>query len=462
VSGARRRAVDDQRATATATAGAAARAVAWRILRDVHRDGSWTGPAVDRALRGSGLDARDRALASNLAFQALRWEGTLDWALAQVVRRPLTEVEDGLHDVLRIGAWQLLYGRMPDRAAVSATVDVARSQVGPRTVGFANGVLRGLARRRSTLPWPADDTVEGRALRTGYPPWVVDAATARFGVDADEQLEAGNRPPDLTLRVTDPVAVRQALTALGADVRAGRLAPEALRVEGVAPGQVLESVPDAVIQDEASMVVGRVAAAAVPDGARMLDVCAAPGGKATHLAQLGRRVVAADRSAVRLTLVAALARRIAAPLSLAVADGTRPPWRPRTFDGVLLDAPCSGLGTVRRRPELRWRRDAADVASLATLQRELLGAAADLVGSGGALIYSVCTWTRDETTGVVEPFLRNREDFAAERVTVQGPAGALDGQPWLQLTPAAHGCDGMFIAVLRRTAGAAPGRPDRR
>ena len=426
-----------------------ARAVALRIVRSVHADGTWTGPAVDRALRRSRLDARDRAFASNLAFQTLRWEGTLDWALGHVVDRPLDDVEDGLRDLLRIGAWQLLYGRMPDRAAVSATVEVARNALGARTVGFANGVLRALARRRDALAWPAPDTVEGRALRSGHPRWIVEAADRRFGADADRQLDAGNTPAGLTVRAADPTAVRAALAAIGAGVVPGELTPGALHVEGVTPAAVLEAAPDAVIQDEASMVVARALDAALPTAARVLDVCAAPGGKATHLAQLGHPVVAADRSEVRLGLVGELADRLGHALPLVVADGTRPPWRHTAVDGVLLDAPCSGLGVVRRRPELRWRRDTADVPALVALQRALLDAAADAVVPGGVVTYSVCTWTADETVGVVDAFLATHEGFTVEPVAVASDRG--DGaRPGLQLTPADHGCDGMYIAVLRR------------
>lgn len=436
--------------------------MAWRIVRAVHRDGTWTGPAADRALRASALDARDRAFASNLAFQALRWEGTLDWALGHVVRRPLDDVEDGLRDLLRIGAWQLLYGRMPDRAAVSATVDVARSELGVRTVGFANGVLRNLARRRDALPWPPADSLDGRALRMGYPGWVVDAADARFGADADRQLAAGNEPAGLTVRAADPAAVRAALTGHGAQVRAGALAPEALHVEGMSPAAVLEAAPDAVIQGEASMVVGHAAAAAAPEGGWVLDVCAAPGGKATHLAALGRQVIAADRSAGRLRLVGDLARRLGSPMPLVVADGTRSPWRSGVFGGVLLDAPCSGLGVVRRRPELRWRRDVADVGALAAVQQDLITTAADVVAPGGALVYSVCTWTVQETVGVVRAFLSRRENFAVEPPANGIGDVAEDDGPGQLLTTADHGCDGMYIAVLRRRAEGAPDPARRR
>jgi 16S rRNA (cytosine967-C5)-methyltransferase len=430
----------------------------------VHRDGAWTGPAVDGALTASSLDARDRAFASNLAFQTLRWQGTLDWALGHVVRRGLGSVDDDVLDLLRCGAWQLLFGRVPDRAAVSATVDVARAQLGARVVGFVNGVLRNLARRRSTLPWPPGDSVAGRALRLGYPRWVVDEADVRFGPSADRELDAGNQPPDLTVRTTGAPDAADVLTAVGATVQPGRIAPDALHVDGIAPATLLRHVPRAVIQDEASTVVGRVAAAAFApergdleqstDGVRVLDACAAPGGKASHLAALGCAVTAADRSVDRLALVADLGRRLDLPIGLLAADATQPPWRAGAFDGVLLDAPCSGLGVVRRRPELRWRRDVGDVATLAAVQARLLEASARAVADGGALVYSVCTWTRAETIDVIGAFLGAHPEFVSEPVTACDVASSLMTSdlrgPGLQLTSAAHGCDGMYIAVLRR------------
>lgn len=440
-----------RRVSATARPGSAdARAVAWRIVRAVHHDGAWTGPAVDRALRTSQLDSRDRSFASNLAFQTLRWQGTLDWALRHVVTRPLAQVEPALHDLLRIGAWQLLYGRMPDRAAVAATVDVARSQLGARTVGFANGVLRNLARRRGDLPWPPDDTTEGIALRTGYPQWVVAAAVERFGASAVTELAAGNEPAGLTVRAVDAAALRAGLEAAGATVRAGTLDPDALHVDGMVPGDLLEQFPDAVIQDESSMVVARTAAAVTPTGGRLLDACAAPGGKTVHLVSLGPAVVAADRSAARLRMVIDLAARLGDRVPTVVADGTRGPWRPDTFDGVLVDAPCSGLGVVRRRPELRWRRAADDVAALASLQGALLAALAPKVRPGGALVYSVCTWTAVETVGVVDTFLTGHGDYTIEPTADAGLPGGHATGPGLQLSSAVHGCDGMYVAVLRR------------
>jgi 16S rRNA (cytosine967-C5)-methyltransferase len=439
------------------------------VLRRVHADGAWSGPALDTALRRSGLEARDRAFAANLAYATLRWEGTLDWALRSVVDRPLEQVQPEVLDVLRLGAWQLLYGAVPDRAAVGTAVDVARAEIGVAVTGFVNGVLRNLSRRKDGLPWPPERDERGLALRTGYPPWVVAECRARFGADARAVLEAGNDPPGVTLRaVADRDALAAELRAGGLEPQPAALAPEALAVRGADPSTIPAVAQGrAVVQDEASMVVARALAAGQGARWRALDLCAAPGGKTTHLAQLGATVAAADLRLARARLVAQAADRTRAQvaeagnrtaaqspsgrvLGVVAADSARPPWKPGTFDGVLLDAPCTGLGVVRRRPELRWRREAGDVERLATLQLTLLEAAAELVRPGGVLVYSVCTWTVAETSGVVSLFAALHGDrFTAQDTAA---AGGLDSGPGagVQLDPFHHGTDGMYLCRLRR------------
>jgi 16S rRNA (cytosine967-C5)-methyltransferase len=435
--------------------------VAWRVLRRVHADGAWSGPALDTALRRSGLGARDRAFAANLAYSTLRWEGTLDWALRSVVDRPLEQVQPEVLDVLRLGAWQLLYSAVPDRAAVGTAVDVARGEVGVGATGFVNGVLRGLSRRKDGLPWPGEHDKRGLALRTGYPPWVVAEAEVRFGNSARDVLLAGNEPPGVTLRaVVDREALTAELRAEGLEPRSGALAPEALGVRGADPATIPAVAQGrAVVQDEASMVVARTLAAGQPDGWRALDLCAAPGGKTTHLAQLGATVAAADLRPARARLVAQAADRTAAAtttgkvLGVVAADAARPAWKPGVFDGVLLDAPCTGLGVVRRRPELRWRREAGDVERLAALQLTLLEGAAELVRPGGVLVYSVCTWTGAETSGVVSLFSALHGDrFAAEDTAAAAGVAGGGQKTGVQLDPYHHGTDGMFLCRLRRRA----------
>lgn len=449
-------------ATADASVGLASRRAAWQAVRRVHEAGAWSPPAVAAALRSSRLDARDRSFAANLAYETLRWEGTLDWALSQVVQRPLIEVEPAVLDVLRIGAWQLLYGGVPDRAAVATSVDLARTEVGARSTGFVNGVLRGLARQLDRLPWPAGDA--GVALRLGYPQWAVAVARARFGARAEAVLEAGNRPPGLTLRARgDRDALVAELRAAGHDAHPGRRAPAAVRVAGADPTR-LAAVADgrAVPQDEASMLVVHAVVDGLTDdrgevGAdcTVLDACAAPGGKATHLAQLGARVAAVDLHHSRASLVAESVGRLGLGdrVLVAGADSTRPPWPPASFDAVLVDAPCTGLGVVRRRPEVRWRRSADDPARLAVLQLRLLEAAAELVRPGGRLVYSACTWSRAETVEVATAFLAAHGDrFAARDLRPVLASSPIEpGDPGVQLASDVDDVDGMYVAAFDRS-----------
>lgn len=481
--------------------GVASRLAAWRAVRRVHSEEAWASPAVAGALGTEDLDARDRGFAANLAFQTLRWEGTLDWALAQVSSRPLAQVDEDLLDVLRLGAWQILYGELPERAAVATAVEVARAAVGEHVAGFANGVLRGLVRRRSGLPWPPADSDEGLALRLGYPAWMVGEARGRFGDRAEAVLAAGNDPPGLTLRaVGDPDGLLAELRDDGYTPQRGHHLPEAVRLPGSGdPGRIAAlAAGRATPQDEASMLVvsalaARVAGARAAEGSgarvaegsaapaegsdapadqepgagpteghgrlagvTVLDACAAPGGKATHLAQLGAGVVAADVNPGRGRLITELAERLGLGprVSVVAADGTRPPWRAGAFDAVLLDVPCTGLGVTRRRPELRWRRDRGDPARLGRLQLDLLEGASRAVRSGGAIVYSACTWTTAETVDVAQAFLAAHGDrFAA--VSPDLPVGSRQpDDPGVQLAPDRDGVDGMYVAVFARTGAA--------
>lgn len=463
--------------------GVASRLAAWRAVRRVHSEEAWAGPAVAAALGTEDLDARDRGFAANLAFQTLRWEGTLDWALARVSSRPLAQVDEDLLDVLRLGAWQILYGELPERAAVATAVEVARAAVGEHVAGFANGVLRGLVRRRSTLPWPPADSDEGLGLRLGYPAWMVGEARRRFGDRAETLLAAGNDPPGLTLRaVGDPDQLLAELRDDGYAPQRGHHLPGAVRLPRSGdPGRITAlAAGRATPQDEASMLVVSALAARVADaraaegsgaradrgadadttggpgrlaGVTVLDACAAPGGKATHLAQLGAGVVAADVNPGRVRLITELAERLglARQVAAVAADGTRPPWRAGAFDAVLLDVPCTGLGVTRRRPELRWRRDHADPGRLGRLQLDLLEGASRGVRPGGTIVYSACTWTTAETVDVAQAFLAAHGDrFAA--VSPDLPAGSRHpDDPGVQLAPDLDGVDGMYVAVFTRT-----------
>jgi 16S rRNA (cytosine967-C5)-methyltransferase len=427
--------------------GLASRRAALAALTQVEEGGRWSNLAVPEAIADL-VEVRDRAFAAHLAYETLRWEGTLDAALALVLTRELAAVEPALRRILRLGATQLLISDVPARAAVDTSVQLARTAVpagrSNGAAGFVNGVLRALSRRGDDLGWPdpAQDPVGHLALSTGHPRWIVEDLVARLGAErAGRILAADDVAPGVTLRANgDREALLAELAAAGVEATAA-VTPGAVRAPGLDPrgfAAVLEG--RAVVQDEASMRV--VLATGTTPGARVLDLCAGPGGKTTHLAHLvgpAGSVTAVELHPHRARLIAAAAATQSVPVEVVVGDARTPPLAPEaTYDVVLVDAPCTGLGTGRRRPEVRWRRQPEDAVELAALQRELLAAAALRVAPGGKLTYAVCTWTAAETTAVVAAF-------------EAGPASSgLTRRETLQLWPDTDDTDGMFIATWAR------------
>ncbi|MTV25591.1 methyltransferase domain-containing protein [Nitriliruptoraceae bacterium ZYF776] len=431
------------------TDGLAARRAALTALRAVDEDGAWSNLAVPDAVR-SLPEVRDRAFASHLAYDTLRFEGTLDWLLGLVLSRPLDDVEPALVRVLRLGALQLLRTEVPRHAAVSTSVTLAGEAV-PRARakgagGFVNGVLRNLATRTEAPPWPDPDAdpVGHLALTTAHPRWIVTDLLARFAHERVAAiLHADDEPPGLTLRaVDDREAVLAELAEAGVEARPGD-GPHAIRAPGADPRRLTAvGVGRAVPQDEASQRV--VLATGVQPGERILDLCAGPGGKTTYLAQLAGpdgEVTAVELHPHRAEMVRTAARRQGHEVTVHVGDAGAPPLpADARFDRVLLDAPCTGIGTGRRRPEVRWRRTREDADRLATVQRRLLLAAADRVAPGGRLTYAVCTWTAAETDAVARHLDGARPDLVpGERV---------------QLLPDVDGTDGMYVATWDRPVGA--------
>jgi 16S rRNA (cytosine967-C5)-methyltransferase len=438
-------------ASPPADVGLPARRAALVALRAVEEEGAWSNTAVPAAVADLP-GARDRAFASHLAYDTVRFTGTLDWALGHVLSRPLTDVEPDLRRVLRLGALQLLRTDVPRHAVVSTSVDLAREQVpagrGKGAGGFVNGVLRALGRRIDDLPWPdrAVDPVDHLRLTTAHPVWIVEDLLSRYPLDRVEAiLEADDTSPGVTLRATgDRDALVAELVAAGLDARPGT-APQSVRVPGADPRR-LPAVTEgrAVPQDEASQRV--VVASGVHPGARVLDLCAGPGGKTGYLAQLvgpdGPPVVAIEQHPHRAELVRRTTARQGVEVEVRVGDAMAPPAAgDEPFDVVLLDAPCTGLGTGRRRPEVRWRRRPSDAHQLRSVQRQLLQAAARHVAPGGQLTYAVCTWTHAETDDVVDA------------VDLPG-LGFVPGER-RQLLPDSDDTDGMYLATWTRSEVAA-------
>lgn len=445
-----------------------AREVALKVLHAVDAGGAYANIALDRALERHGLIGPDRSLATELVYGVLRRRNTLDWCLDHFTRHPLSSQEPWVRNILRLGAYQIMYmQKIPVAAACHQAVELAKKYGRPGAAGFVNGVLRSLLRGAGQISWPTlqEDPVAHIALKYSHPEWVVRRWVAAFGVEETVALCAANNcPAPYVLRTntlrTDRPSLLARLAAEGVQAAPTSLTPEGITVLGHAPP--LKGFPPFeeglfLVQDEGSILVGH--ALSPHPGAKVLDAAAAPGGKTTHLAQLMRdkgELVALDVHPHKLNLVKENCRRLGVTcVRAALADARRARERwPEWADFVLLDAPCSGLGVLRRRPDARWHKREEVVGSMAALQEELLEGVAPCVRPGGVLVYSTCTLTEEENLGQVKNFLLRHPEFALEDLRPYLPpalheeGGAADG--YLLLMSHRHGTDGFFLARLRK------------
>ncbi len=418
----------------------APRAAAYDVLRAVSERDAYANLELPAALARHGLHGRDAAFVTELVGGTLRMRGLYDAVLDRVSSRGVSAIDPGVLDALRLGSHQLLSTRVPSHAAVSESVDLIRHRVGHKPVGFANAVLRKVG-ARDREEWIADlvdglGVADARAVRFSHPRWVVDALTDVVGEDRiEDMLTADNEPPRVTL-VARPGLVDPA----DLPGTPGSLSPYARVLEGGSPGEV-PAVRDglAAVQDEGSQLVAITAADAPVVGRdeQWLDLCAGPGGKAALLgaiaAQRGAHVVANEPQHHRADLVRSSLRALP-DVEVTEHDGREGPWAAGSFDRVLVDAPCTGLGALRRRPESRWRRRPSDLDALVPLQRALLERALELTRPGGAVTYATCSPHRAETDEVVRA------------VAAQTGAEVVSVSRWW---PDTDGTDAMFAAVLR-------------
>jgi 16S rRNA (cytosine967-C5)-methyltransferase len=439
------------------------RRTAFDVIRAVETRDAYANLLLPSRLRDRGLSGRDAALATELTYGTLRGRGTYDAVLALCSDRELRRIDAPLLDVLRLGAHQILSTRIPPHAAVGTAVDLARSVSGPGQAKFANAVLRKVASRDMdgwlAIVVPDRGGESARlAVAHSHPAWIVSALRDALGPDRGEiedLLEADNRRPRVTLAARPGRSTAGELVDAGAE--SALYSPYAAVLPEGDPAAI-DAVRDgrAAVQDEASQMVALAMAAAPIEGRdeRWADLCAGPGGKAGLLSALaterGAHLLAADLQPHRAALVG---RAVDDRAGVVVADGRVPAWRPGTFDRVLLDVPCTGLGALRRRPEARWRRGPESVAELGPLQRDLLRRALDAVRPGGVVAYVTCSPHLAETRVVVDDVLRGRDDI--ERLdspaVLTGVAPTLTGVgegPYAQFWPHRHGMDAMFLALL--------------
>ncbi|MGU3433241.1 RsmB/NOP family class I SAM-dependent RNA methyltransferase [Actinomycetes bacterium M1A6_2h] len=448
-----------------------ARLAARDVLRAVRERDAYANLVLPGLLRERRLDARDSALATELAYGTSRARGVLDPVIAHAAGRAASEIDGPLLDVLRLGAYQLLRTRVAPHAAVATSVDLVRSEFGPGQAGFVNAVLRRVS-ERSADEWtamlapPAEkDPVGHLAFAHAHPAWIAQAFSNSLGAEAaelEDALIADDARPAVHL-VARPGEISAEELALVTGGEEGRWSPYAVYLDGGDPGR-LDAVRDglAAVQDEGSQLVARALTLAPldgPDGGRWLDLCAGPGGKAALLGALaaieGHRVDAVEPSEHRAELVRKTVRDL--PVDVHVVDGRESGLAPG-YDRVLVDAPCTGLGALRRRPEARWRRQPSDVAALVKLQRELLAAAVGLVRPGGVVLYSTCSPHLSETMGVVADAVRRHGVEPIDTRELVPGVPDLGSGPHVQLWPHRQGTDAMFMAALRVPA--TPGTTD--
>ena len=439
------------------------RTVARDVLRAVRERDAYANLVLPGLLRERKLSGRDAALATELAYGASRTRGLLDSVIEHSAGRSVSDIDGPLLDALRLGAYQLLRTRIGAHAAVTTSVDLVRSEFGSGRAGFVNAVLRRVS-EKTTEQWVSllapdsvRDPVGHLAFEYAHPVWIAQAfsdALAARAAELRDVLIADDARPSVHL-VARPGAMTAAELAAETGGEIGRFSPFAVYLESGDPGR-LDAVRTgaAAVQDEGSQLVARALTLAPLDGAdggRWLDLCAGPGGKAALLGALalplGYRVDAVEPSEHRAELVRKTARDL--PIDVHTADGREPGLEPG-YDRILVDAPCTGLGALRRRPEARWRRRPDDVAQLVRLQRELLASAIDLVRPGGVVLYSTCSPHLSETAAVVADAVRRFGVVELDtREIVPGVDDLGDG-PAVQLWPHRHGTDAMFMAALRK------------
>ena len=442
---------------------APARSAAYEALRAVHL-GRVDAPAALARTRDALHDSRDRSLAAELVLGTLRWRATLDHLIQAAGERPVDRFDPEVLDILRLGAYQLLHlERVPASAVVNDAVDMAKRAKRRSATGAVNAVLRRISRTRGRLALPREDSpIDFLSVTCSHPRWLAARWLDRYGFAVAREWTAfNNQAAPLTLRANTLRTSRDGLAEmLGREsilVEPTRYAPDGLIVKN-GHALVMAHAADGrfVVQDEASQLVGAFASARA--GERVLDACAAPGGKTTVMAaDMADRgmLAAADLRARRIALLRdTVAQSGAACVRIVRADAGRPLPFARAFDRVLLDAPCSGLGTLRRDPDVKWRRQEGDLAAFAVAQARMLDQAADVVRPGGRIIYSTCSSEPDENDLVIDAFLGRHVEFAAidprdgEVRLADGVAACLDPHGRLRTTPHEHGLEAFFAVML--------------
>jgi len=438
-----------------------ARTLAFQVLQDVFGEGAYANIALSKRLNDATLSPVDRRFATELVYGTIKASGTLDWMLGHYLKRPLTQTDPMVVNIMRLGMYQLQFlDKIPPSAAVNEAVNLAKKFAHPGASGFVNAVLRSVIREPDRIRYPnfAKDPVRNIALRECHPEWLVKRWLNQIGPDETLELcRFNNAQPPLSLRTNTLKISRaellQKLLDSGAEAEISPLAPEGIicRRLGDEPLQYIKQGL-CQAQDESSMLVAHIVDP--KPGELVIDACAAPGGKSTHLATLMQntgRLLSVDIHAHKIQLIEDNQRRLG--LTIIEARQLDATELHKTMAGkadrVLVDAPCSGLGVLRRRPDARWRKEDS-LQKLPELQKAILASAAQCVKPGGILVYSTCTLERAENEDIVSGFLAQNPDFFLDETGRFLPVAR--DEKMITLWPQRDGTDGFFIARMMRRA----------
>lgn len=446
---------------------ASAREIALDILVKVEQQGAYSNLLLNSSLQKTAISREDAGLVTELVYGTISRMNTLDYVLGGFVNKGVAKLQPWVRNLLRLSLYQIMYlDRIPSHAAVNEAVNIAKKRGHKGISGMVNGVLRSVL-RAGDLPVLAQDLTQAERISIQYshPQWLVECWIAEYGVDTAEAIcVANNEPPAVSVRVNTTMISREALlkqmTEQGLHASASEVSPCGIVVKGGGNLALSSWYRDGYIsvQDESSMLVAE--AVAPEPGMRVLDCCAAPGGKTTHMGELMKDegyIFANDLHPHKAKLISDQAMRLGLDSVVTGSEDAldlEHTLEHHSFDRILLDAPCSGLGVIRRKPDLKWRKQPEDVASIASLQRQLLQSVSKLLKPGGILVYSTCTTAQAENSEVVADFLKHNPDFISVTFDsslwnrLEGTALA-EGEG-IQLLPHHYGSDGFYISRLQR------------
>jgi len=441
------------------------RKLAWDIIHRVDREKAYADILLDQVLKKSALKEQDRSFITELVYGTLRWRGNIDHVISLYSSKPLSKLDAEILNILRMGAYQLLFLSTPSSAAVDESVKLSKNFTSGKASGFVNAVLRAIDRERESIRYPSrgDDLLTYFSVEHSHPRWMVNMFIKLLGEgEAEELLRSNNERAPFTVRVnrfkvSREELRRQLLEEDGIESDNTPYSSDGLILKDSLPAGQLGAVHrgQCMVQDEASQLVARLMAPR--PGWEVLDTCAAPGVKTTHIAELMEnegKIEAVDIHAGRLSMIEDNARR--AGISIINArrgDSTASlKFNRNSFDAVLVDPPCSDLGIIRRHPDVKWIKTPEKVAELAELQLKILSTGSKYVKSGGVLVYSVCTVTPKECEGVIERFLEKSRVWTIERADTILPEAAdcTTEEGYIRTFPHRHRTDGFFAARLRR------------